>query len=260
MVLPDGEKSTGCRGRRVSNLNPGLVVRPFLPRVPSVMIRPRSDSEARFHRRREVGMGEGLLGNNVIHAGRYRVRESRNRCGSSRSSSAFPVPWCADRHGGQGADALPRAPRRRAKLAFMHFGSIDIELIEPGTHPARGASTSAPWCEVDHLAFIIEGMADRSLTRGARTSASSRKASTPVAATPMSTLRRRRRRSSSCWRTTGRARTDAASRIAAIVGDFYHEPGPLRVALEAAAGADARIEFFTDPSRRRGSGFPITAC
>jgi type 1 glutamine amidotransferase len=38
-----------------------------------------------------------------------------------------------------------------------------------------------------------------------------------------------------------------ASRIAALVGDFYHEPGPMRAALEAAAGADARIDFFTDP-------------
>lgn len=38
-----------------------------------------------------------------------------------------------------------------------------------------------------------------------------------------------------------------ASRIAALVGDFYHEPAPMRAALEAAAGADARIDFFTDP-------------
>jgi type 1 glutamine amidotransferase len=37
------------------------------------------------------------------------------------------------------------------------------------------------------------------------------------------------------------------SRIAALVGDFYHEQGPLRAALEAVAGADARIDFFTDP-------------
>ena len=37
------------------------------------------------------------------------------------------------------------------------------------------------------------------------------------------------------------------SRIAAVIGDFYHEPGPMRAALEAAAGADARIDFYTDP-------------
>jgi uncharacterized protein len=39
----------------------------------------------------------------------------------------------------------------------------------------------------------------------------------------------------------------SAPRIAALVGDFYHEPGPMRAALEAAAGADARIDFYTDP-------------
>lgn len=37
------------------------------------------------------------------------------------------------------------------------------------------------------------------------------------------------------------------SRIAAVIGDFYHEPGPMRAALEAAAGADARVDFFVDP-------------
>jgi type 1 glutamine amidotransferase len=39
----------------------------------------------------------------------------------------------------------------------------------------------------------------------------------------------------------------SASRIAALVGDFYHEPGPMRAALEMAAGADVRIDFFADP-------------
>jgi type 1 glutamine amidotransferase len=37
------------------------------------------------------------------------------------------------------------------------------------------------------------------------------------------------------------------SRIAALIGDDYHEPGLMRAALEAAAGAPARIDFFTDP-------------
>jgi type 1 glutamine amidotransferase len=37
------------------------------------------------------------------------------------------------------------------------------------------------------------------------------------------------------------------SRIAALVGDFYHQPGPMRAALEATVGPAARIDFFTDP-------------
>jgi uncharacterized protein len=41
----------------------------------------------------------------------------------------------------------------------------------------------------------------------------------------------------------------AHDRIAALIGDFYHEPGPMRSALEAAVDSqDARIDFFTDPS------------
>lgn len=38
-------------------------------------------------------------------------------------------------------------------------------------------------------------------------------------------------------------------RIAALVGDFYHEPAPMRAALEAAAkGLSSSIDFFTDPT------------
>ncbi len=38
-------------------------------------------------------------------------------------------------------------------------------------------------------------------------------------------------------------------RIAALVGDFYHEAGPLRTALEAAAkGQGCTIDFFADPA------------
>jgi type 1 glutamine amidotransferase len=37
------------------------------------------------------------------------------------------------------------------------------------------------------------------------------------------------------------------SRIAALIGDDWHEPLPMRAALEATAGADARIDVFTDP-------------
>jgi len=38
-------------------------------------------------------------------------------------------------------------------------------------------------------------------------------------------------------------------RIAALVGDFYHEAGPMRAALEAAAnGQGSSIDFFTEPT------------
>ncbi len=39
------------------------------------------------------------------------------------------------------------------------------------------------------------------------------------------------------------------NRIAALIGDFYHEAAPMRAALETAAqGKDSSIDFFTDPT------------
>jgi len=39
------------------------------------------------------------------------------------------------------------------------------------------------------------------------------------------------------------------ARIAALLGDYYHEPGPMMDALQASAmGTGILIEFFQDPS------------
>lgn len=37
------------------------------------------------------------------------------------------------------------------------------------------------------------------------------------------------------------------SGVAALIGDFYHEPGPMEAAVKAIPGSDAPIDFFTDP-------------
>jgi uncharacterized protein len=50
-------------------------------------------------------------------------------------------------------------------------------------------------------------------------------------------------------------------RIAALIGDYYHEPGPMQAALEGAA-ADAAIDFFTDPLHvpwQKLSGYKVLA-
>ena len=47
----------------------------------------------------------------------------------------------------------------RAKLAFMKFGSLDIELIEPYTEPSTWREHLDTRGEgVHHIAFIIDGM------------------------------------------------------------------------------------------------------
>ncbi len=109
-------------------------------------------------------MGKGLLGNNVITQVGIVVRDIEK---SSREFAEFfgiPVPaWVQ-------TDTMDKAQTRfrgaptpgRAKLAFMHFGSIDIELIEPDTHPSTWREHLDTRGEgVHHLAFVIEGMADR---------------------------------------------------------------------------------------------------
>jgi methylmalonyl-CoA/ethylmalonyl-CoA epimerase len=112
----------------------------------------------------EVNMGTGLLGNNVITQIGIVVRDIEK---SSREFAAFfgiPVPeWRL-------TDAMDKAETRfrgeptpaRAKLAFMRFGGLDIELIEPDTHPSTWREHLDSRGEgVHHIAFVIEGMADR---------------------------------------------------------------------------------------------------
>jgi len=109
-------------------------------------------------------MDKGLLGNNVITQIGIVVRDIEK---SSRNFAEFfgiPVPaWVQ-------TDAMDKAQTRfrgaptpaRAKLAFMRFGSLDIELIEPDSHPSTWREHLEKRGEgVHHLAFVIEGMSDR---------------------------------------------------------------------------------------------------
>jgi methylmalonyl-CoA/ethylmalonyl-CoA epimerase len=108
-------------------------------------------------------MGTGLLGNNVITQIGIVVHDIEK---SSREFAEFfgiPVPkWVQ-------TDALEKSQTRyrgeptpaRAKLAFMKFGSLDIELIEPDRHPSTWREHLDSRGEgVHHIAFVIEGMAD----------------------------------------------------------------------------------------------------
>ncbi len=49
--------------------------------------------------------------------------------------------------------------KARAKLAFMRFGSVDIELIEPDQEPSTWREALERGGEsVHHIAFVIDGM------------------------------------------------------------------------------------------------------
>lgn len=109
-------------------------------------------------------MAAGLLGTNVITQIGIVVRDIE---ASSRGFAEFfgiPVPaW-------KMTDGIEKARTRyngeptpaRAKLAFMRFGGLDIELIEPDTNPSTWRDHLDRHGEgVHHIAFVIEGMTDR---------------------------------------------------------------------------------------------------
>jgi len=50
----------------------------------------------------------------------------------------------------------------RAKLAFFHVGSVDIELIEPDHNPSTWREALDKYGEgVHHIAFVIDGMKEK---------------------------------------------------------------------------------------------------
>jgi methylmalonyl-CoA/ethylmalonyl-CoA epimerase len=113
---------------------------------------------------RRDAMDKGLLGNNVITQIGIVVRDIEK---SSRDFAGFfgiPVPkWTQ-------TDTVDKAQTRfrgspspaRAKLAFMRFGSLDIELIEPDMEPSTWREHLDSRGEgVHHIAFVIEGMKEK---------------------------------------------------------------------------------------------------
>jgi methylmalonyl-CoA/ethylmalonyl-CoA epimerase len=112
----------------------------------------------------QKSMEHGLLGNNVITQVGIVVRDIEK---STREFADFfgiekPEPT---RTGGfdqarttfRGADTPARA-----KLAFMDFGSLQIELIEPDEYPSTWRNYLDTHGEgVHHLAFAIKGMDEK---------------------------------------------------------------------------------------------------
>jgi catechol 2,3-dioxygenase-like lactoylglutathione lyase family enzyme len=74
----------------------------------------------------------------------------------------FPVPsWSYTAGYDQAATINRGVPSdARAKLAFMHFGALEIELIEPDNEPSTWREFLDEHGEgIHHLAFSVKGMA-----------------------------------------------------------------------------------------------------
>jgi methylmalonyl-CoA/ethylmalonyl-CoA epimerase len=109
-------------------------------------------------------MDNGFLGNNVITQIGIVVRDIEK---SSRDFAGFfgiPVPQWAWTDPADKAQTRYRGSPSpaRAKLAFMRFGGLDIELIEPDMEPSTWREHLDSRGEgVHHIAFVIDGMKEK---------------------------------------------------------------------------------------------------
>jgi hypothetical protein len=107
-------------------------------------------------------MKTGLLGNNVVTQIGIVVRDIE---ASAREFAGFfgipvPVPIVTDAVEKARTAYRGKPTKARAKLAFMRFGSLDIELIEPDAEPSTWREFLDKNGEgIHHIAFVIEGMA-----------------------------------------------------------------------------------------------------
>ena len=109
-------------------------------------------------------MDKGFLGNNVIMQIGIVVRDVEKTSREFAEFFGIPVPkWSL-------TDPMDKAQTRfrgapspaRAKLAFMKFGSLDIELIEPDHEPSTWREDLDRKGEcVHHIAFKIKGMKEK---------------------------------------------------------------------------------------------------
>lgn len=108
-------------------------------------------------------MGKGFLDNNVITQVGIVVRDIEKTARDFAEFFGIPVPkWVLTDTVDKAQTRLHGAPTQaRAKLAFMRFGSLDIELIEPDEHPSTWREHLESRGEgVHHIAFVITGMPD----------------------------------------------------------------------------------------------------
>jgi methylmalonyl-CoA/ethylmalonyl-CoA epimerase len=109
-------------------------------------------------------MDNGFLGNNVITQIGIVVRDIEKSSKEFAEFFGVPVPkWVQTDPLDKAQTVFRGAPSAaRAKLAFMRFGSLDIELIEPDTKPSTWREHLDSRGEgVHHIAFVIEGMKEK---------------------------------------------------------------------------------------------------
>ena len=108
-------------------------------------------------------MEHGLLGNNVVTQIGIVVKDIERTAAAYAEVFGIPTPTWAwtdsvDMAHTEYRDASTPA---RAKLAFMRFGSLDIELIEPDEHKSTWREFLEEHGEgVHHIAFVVKGIGE----------------------------------------------------------------------------------------------------
>jgi methylmalonyl-CoA/ethylmalonyl-CoA epimerase len=109
-------------------------------------------------------MEKGLLGNNVIVQIGIIVRdiEASAKQFAEFFGIAVPVPVVTDALEKARTSFRGAPTKARAKLAFMKFGGLDIELIQPDAEPGTWREFLDEKGEgIHHIAFFVEGMAEK---------------------------------------------------------------------------------------------------
>lgn len=112
-------------------------------------------------------MKHGLLGNNRIVQVGIIVRDI------DKAAAAYAAFFGIDKAQARRTDGYEqtqaeyrgRPSRGRAKLAFMDFGSLQVELIEPDEQPSTWREFLDQHGEgIHHIAFVIDGMKEKVAT------------------------------------------------------------------------------------------------
>ncbi len=109
-------------------------------------------------------MGSGILGGNAIIQIGIVVKDVEKAARDFAAFFGIPVP------GWTWTDPVEKArtsyrgkpSAARARLAFMKFGGLDVELIEPDKEPSTWREfLDARGEGIHHVAFFVQGMKDR---------------------------------------------------------------------------------------------------
>ncbi|MFP4115072.1 MAG: VOC family protein [Spirochaetota bacterium] len=116
-------------------------------------------------------MGHGLLGNNTMVQVGIIVRDIDKTAADYAEFFGIekPEPVLTGDYRSAQTEYKGEPSEARARLAFMDFGSLQVELIEPDEHPSTWREFLEEHGEgIHHVAFFINGMKEKVATLTSR--------------------------------------------------------------------------------------------